>query len=355
MKGNLMKYRSSHHFTYADRIRLETMYNNGMSVKDISKRLPYCYQSIYREIKRGLYQHKNSDWTYSTKYSADIANRKATYNATAKGRLPKLGNDYAFVKCIEKLILKDGYSPAAALAYIRRNRLSFRTNVCLRTLYNYIDQGYFLHISMKNLPFRGKRKRKQKTSRACKRVARGTSIEERPNNILSRQEFGHWELDTIIGKREKGQTLLVFTERKTRYELIFRSPNKTALSTINCLNSIEKALGKDFKKVFRTITVDNGTEFSKYEHMEASNYDGLRTKIYYCHPFASGERGSNEKNNQMIRRKIPKGIRIETITDAEIKATAEWINNYPRALFNYSTSNELLQKELAKIGVKKFL
>ena len=147
-----MKHRPFHHFTYADRIRLETMYNNGMSVKEIATHLSYRLQSIYREIKRGEYQHKNSDWTYTTKYSADIAERKATYNATAKGRVPKIGNDHDFVKCVETLILCQGYSPAAILAHIRKNKLRFRTKVCLRTLYNYINQGYFLHVSAKNLP-----------------------------------------------------------------------------------------------------------------------------------------------------------------------------------------------------------
>ena len=349
-----MKRKSFHQFTYTDRIRLETMCNSGMTVKEISARLPYSMQTIYREIKRGEYQHKNSDWTYTTKYSADVADRKARYNATAKGRTPKLGNDHAFVKCVERLILKDGYSPAAALAYIRRNRLPIRTNVCLRTLYNYIDQGYLLHVSAKHLPYRGKRKRKQKKERSAKRISRGTGIEERPKEILTREEFGHWELDTVIGKREKGNTLLVLTERKTRFEIVCRADDKTATSTVDFLDRLEMICNRSFSKIFRTITVDNGCEFQRFDLMERSCIEtGARTKVFYCHPYASSERGSNEKNNQMLRRKIPKGIKIENITDEDISAATEWLNNYPRRLFGWQTSAEMFESELSKIGVEK--
>ncbi len=351
-----MKHRPFHQFTYADRIRLETMYNNGMSVKEIALRLSYHISSIYNEIKRGAYQHKNTDWTYTTKYSADIAERKATYNATAKGRSPKIGNDHAFIKCVETLILCQGYSPAAALAHIRRNKLRFRTRVCLRTLYNYIEQGYFLHVSAKQLPYHGKRKRKKKEEHPYKRRSKGTGIEERPSSIQTREEFGHWELDSVIGRREKGQTLLVLTERKTRFEIICRAQDKTAASTVSCLDALERMCGKDFSRIFRSITVDNGCEFQRFDLMERSAFTPkMRTKVFYCHPYASSERGSNEKNNQMIRRKIPKGTRIEAVTDEEIAATMQWLNAYPRRLLNWQSSQEFFESELSKIGVKNFL
>ena len=67
-----------------------------------------------------------------------------------------------------------------------------------------------------------------------------------------------------------------------------------------------------------------------------------RTEVYYAHPYCSGERGTNENNNRMIRRWIPKGIDMKDIKLSFIKEIEEWINNYPRAMFDYRSSNDVL-------------
>ncbi len=114
--------------------------------------------------------------------------------------------------------------------------------------------------------------------------------------------------------------MLVFTERKTNYELVFRSKDKTTLSTVRILNRLERLLGASFSKIFRTITCDNGCEFAAPDLLEQSiRHRGKRTHIYYCHPYSSWERGSNEKQNQMLRRYIKKGTRIEDYSDADLK------------------------------------
>ena len=147
----------------------------------------------------------------------------------------------------------------------------------------------------------------------------------------------------IIGKRKKGCVLLTFTERMTREEIIIKIKGKNNEYVVKAINGLERKYGKRFYTKFKTITFDNGIEFMDYEGMEKSCLrKGTRTKIYYAHPYCSGERGSNENNNRMIRRWIPKGTLIDDISNKFIKQIEDWLNNYPRAMFDYKSSNMLL-------------
>ena len=111
---------------------------------------------------------------------------------------------------------------------------------------------------------------------------------------------------------------------------------------------MKEKLGDVFYKLFKTITVDNGTEFADCEGIERSCvYPGKkRTKVYYCHPYASCERGSNENGNRMIRRKIPKGTSINGYSEEEIQQIEDWVNEYPRRMFGYRSSKDLYKEEM---------
>ena len=104
-----------------------------------------------------------------------------------------------------------------------------------------------------------------------------------------------------------------------------------------------------FRKVFKSITVDNVVEFSDFKELEKSIYGEKRTSVYYCHPYTPCERGSNERLNREIRRLIPKGTDLSTISDKRIKAVETWVNNYPREIFGYATSAELFAEHLQAI------
>lgn len=348
----MKKYRR---ITYQDRLKIEALYNAKVPVTQIAAELGFHHSCIYRELKHGYYEHKNSDWTYTKKYSADRAQQVSDFNAAGRAKDLKIGKDYAFLDFIEKMIIKEHYSPRAALAEIQRRKLKFDTDVSYNTIYRYIDNGIFPSLTRSDLPYKPRKKRK-KTIIVKKESSLGKSIDIRPGEAASREIFGHWELDSVIGKKEQGNTILVFTERKTRFEMIFRSNDKSASSTLGVLNTLENMFGKSFNKVFRSITCDNGSEFNASECFERSLCGAhKRTDFYYCHPYSSSERGSNEKNNQMIRRWIPKGIKIENYTDQYIQDVADWLNNYPRGIFGFKTSRDLFEKELKKIGVKNFL
>ena len=300
--------------------------------------------------------HRNTDWSETRKYSADKAQQKATINATAKGAPLKIGNDQAFAKFVEDMILK-GFSPTAILDYIKENGLKFKTKVCRVTLYSYINKGLFLRISNKNLLRKGKRKKKHKKVRPIKQLPKiAHSIEKRPREITERITFGHWEFDTVVGTQKKGETLLCMTERLTRMEIVFKSPDKTAASTVTMLNRLERKLGsRNFRKIFKSITCDNGTEFANTVGMEYSPYTGKqRTTVYYCHPYCSSERGSNENQNGFIRRFIPKGTRISNYTDRQVREIQDFINNYPRRIFDGENSLKRFQNELDKLNINFF-
>jgi len=100
--------------------------------------------------------------------------------------------------------------------------------------------------------------------------------------------------------------------------------------------------------VFQSITVDNGSEFADCDSMEKSCLnDGKRTKLFYCHPYSSWERGSNENQNKLIRRWIPKGTPIENFTDEEIARIEAWINDYPRKIFKGRAAADLFEEYAA--------
>lgn len=105
---------------------------------------------------------------------------------------------------------------------------------------------------------------------------------------------------------------------------------------------MEWSLGADtFRRKFITITSDNGVEFSDFERIENSCiYPNKRTTLYFCHPFSSGERGSNENVNGLIRYWIPKGKDIGQYTKEQIQQIQDWINNYPRKKFDGMSTNE---------------
>ena len=337
-------------FNKSLRDKLEALYNAGISVVKIAEQLGYSFQGVYRELKQGYYMHRNHDWTETRKYSADKAQRRADLNATAKGAPIKLGKDHKFAEFVENMILS-GYSPEATLDFIKQNNLEFETKVCRATLYSSIDKGIFLRISNKDLLRKGKMKKKVKKVKTAKKLPRENSIEKRPKEVLERTTFGHWEFDSVIGKRKKGFTLLSLTERKTRFEIILKSPDKTAASTVLMLNRLERKIGaKNFKKIFKTITCDNGVEFANTLGLEYSPITGKkRTTVYYCHPYCSSERGSNENANGFIRRFVPKGTLISDYSNERIREIQDFINEYPRGIFNGENARTRFNAELKQL------
>lgn len=340
-----------YHLTWDDRIKIEALLKIKCSQSEIARILGVNRSTICRELKRGAYIRLDGQ-TYEEyqAYSPDIAERKYREHLEAKGPLLKIGKDHKLADRIEELIIAEKYSPEAALAQIEKEReeKQYTVTICKATLYSYIASGLFRELSEENLPMRKKKKKGTGNRKQRSRAAAGDSIEKRPEEIAARETIGHWEMDTVKGKQgESKKSLLVLTERKTRYEIIILLPDQKAESVVKAMDGLEIEWGDHFREVFQTITVDNGVEFSDCTGIENSKLvDGQRTKVYYCHPYSSYERGSNENQNRLIRRHIPKGTNFDDISEEEIARIEGWINNYPRRMFRHQSSAELFKEEL---------
>nr|WP_170170050.1 IS30 family transposase [Vagococcus elongatus] len=135
----------------------------------------------------------------------------------------------------------------------------------------------------------------------------GKSIDQRPSLINTRKTFGHWEIDSVIGSKSKDDNaLLTLVERKTRYMITIVLDDHTEESVCHALKQLVKKFGQTlFTQVFKSITADNGSEFSSLD-------DTLKhlSDIYFAHPYLSWERGTNERHNGLLRQFVPKGTPI---------------------------------------------
>ena len=344
------------HLTEFDRNKIARMRKEGATMREIGAALHVSAATVCREIKRGTYTYMNADYIEVTEYIPERSQARYRANMAAKGGPLKIGSDRRYAETLEALIADDNYSPEAALHEIENHPEkygSFETRICRQTLYAYIDKGVFLRLTNKALPFKGsRRKKKTKHVQRAKQQPKGESIEKRPPEIDGRQEFGHWEMDSVLGRRGKSKnTLLTLTERKTRAEIIFKLNNHSAEEVVAAVDQLEKRWGELFKTVFKSITVDNGTEFAYCEELERSAIGaGKRTKMYYCHPYSSWERGTNEVTNKMVRRKVPKGTNFDDRTAEDIQEVENWINKYPRRIHGYKSAAEMFEEELQRIS-----
>lgn len=336
----MRKYRR---MTWTDRLKIEVLYNSNHTYQFIANALGFAVSSIYTEIKHGLYPHLGAELTRRPmRYSAQIAQDYADAQATAKGVEIKLGHNYAYAKLVAELV-SSGCSVDVIVNDLKREG---KWTVSTTTLYRYIDKGYIPNVTNKDLPEKSRRKRKHNEVKAT-RAPKGTSIERRPYEVNHRLTFGHWEMDSVIG-RAKGQaeSLLVLTERKTRFEIIIRTKEKTSAATVYALDRI---LPKFPKGTFQSITVDNGSEFQSCYEMEHDRSGTKRLQVYYCHPYTSCERGSNERNNRIIRRYFPKGQSLKRVTQKQCDYVADRINSMPRKILGYYSAKELFEQELAAL------
>jgi len=326
-----------------ERYKIEGYLKIKMSAKEIAEELGRDRRTIEREIARGMTIQRDYEYREREVYLADVGQRKHEEAASNKGRGLKIGHDHKLAEHIENKIKNEKYSPDAVIGEIKAKGLEFETTICTKTLYNYIDTGIFLNISNKDLPVKreGKKRGYKRVRKVALHNTKGRSIEERSEEIENREEYGHWEMDCVEGSG-KG-CLLVMTERKSRKELIFKLPAKSQSSVQAVLNRLERKHKGRFKEIFRSITMDNGSEFLAMESLERSclKPGKRRTTCYYAHPYSAYERGSNETANKLIRRFVPKGFNIDKLSDRDVMRIERWMNNYPHRIFGYKTANDM--------------
>lgn len=313
----------------------------GYSNRAIARELNCSPSTVGNELRRGTpaYSGRGRRPKYSAKYGAAVyqANRSRCH------RPKSVDPNSSFIQWMVKQIRKHKHSFDTCVGVARcRGLFSDAEIPCTKTLYNLLWKGE-LPITMFELPEILGRKQRRKT-RIHKRL-NGRCIEERPAEVDERQAFGHWEADTVLGRKKKGESA-VFTivERTTGYYLSIRVDEKTTDGIAKAMEQLHEQFGEHFSDVFRTITTDNGSEFAAFSEFEA-----LGTEIYFAHPYSAWERPVNERSNRLLRRFIPKGVSMNSYTDEQILMFADEINTLPRRRLGYRTPEELFDEQLDAI------
>ena len=344
--------RKGKHLAREERVAIEAMRRGGIPTRRIASIVGRNRRTIQREVVRGLVKNWDCEWRPKMTYSSDRGQDVHDLNATAKGPELKLGANHALVTFVRERVLTHRESPAVVAARMQTDCMAGA--VCTKTLYTYIDQGLIAGVSNESLwekRLRSKRRRRT-LRRVYKTPARRESIEKRPKEVESRLTFGHWEIDLVVGPAGASHAaLMTLVERKTRTLIVRKLPDKSQASVLCALDRLERAYGPTkFRKQFRSITADNGSEFLDVESLQASALSRKqRTRFYYAHSYASWERGTNENTNRMLRRFVAKGRDIASLTLDTIRAAENWLNHYPRRILGFSSPQQRLEAEMQTI------
>ena len=348
------KEKQYRHLTKNDRIKIESLINqkdkNGKRLFNntyIANYLGVHKSTISKELKNRKKEkmYIRTGKTKTMPYTAQYAQENADFKrGLSKGEY-KLRRNKKLAKFIEDKIKIDKWAPDAIVGYMKTHNyfeLDGFESITTPTIYNAIRYG-IINVKLEDtrrMKYKAEYEYHNKSDLPKSKAE--YSINNRPEEIDKRLYFGHFELDTVIGtSKGNHECLMTLTERKTRFEIIFKLKGKTAEEVVNKFNKMKEFMKINYDKIFKSITTDNGTEFSDFLNI----IKDTKTKIYFCHPYCSGEKGTNEKHNSIIRYFIPKGTLIEKYSCKDINKIAEWMNNYPRKILNYKTPLEALQEE----------
>ena len=324
--------------TREDRGVIEAMKKLEQSNRAIARYLNCSPTTVSNELKRGT-RPRSGRRGRTPGYSAKrgmLVYQTHRANSHKPHRICKCST---FVQWVVSKVRQEKWSLDACVGYARKHKLFLPTEmVRTKTLYNEIWAGNLV-LQPLELPEALKRKKCCKST-AKRKKAHGTTIDERPEIASSRLEVGHWEGDTVVGKRNgREAVILTLLEKKTQHYLAIRIPGKTGEAVNAAMQQLREDFGASFfSQIFKTITVDNGPEFADFAQTEQ-----FGTKVYFAHPYTSWERAQNERENGMLRRYVPKGVSIENFSDEEILWAADALNGLPRRNLGYCTPEELFE------------
>ena len=305
------------HFNIETRSCIAYSLKNMKSIREISKILNCSHSSISREIKRNS---KNGIYNPAI---AEKLSKERSKNCGSKGKLT-----LELKEEISKR-LKKHHSPEQISGRLIKEK--YISKLSFKSIYNWISKGLIPEINKLNLRRKGKRSKESET----RGKIGGTNISERPLKVELRKELGHWEGDTILGEGR----ILTLVERVSRFTYIFKLEGKVSESVKEKIKKLRKMLPK---KLLKSITFDNGKEFSKHRGI---NLETL-IEIYFANPGNPHERGTNENTNGLLREYFPKGRNLKKVDKTELSEVLLELNTRPRKCLNYNTPLEILQSYL---------
>lgn len=309
-----------------ERILIDHLFNKEkFSICEIANKLKRNKSTISREIKRntinGIYNFQHAQH----KYKSRQWHKHMFY-------LEKYSE---FTNYFLKYFDKNFYGVKATINKIKSIDESIKIP-CFKQIYNWIkSRRWELKPSDKLRSRRKNGNRKRTLGIFSKFTDRYVfPIWLRPKYIDLRRELDHYEIDFVIGKKSSGyDNLITITDRLSRKTFITKIKSKNPMKT----NSAIYKVFKENNVKPKSITIDNGLEFQKIGILAS----WLRCKVYYCEPYASYQRGSNENVNGLIRRQYKKGTDFNLITDEEIIRLQDKINSMPREMFNWLSSDDV--------------
>lgn len=318
------------HLTEQDRIFLRLMLERHYSKSKIADILGVHRSTIYREIKRNSVRlSQTTKKVYVNRFAHDKYLRR-------RKRPIKLASNAELKTYIEDKLLI-GWSPGQIEGRLKREN-NGACQISHETIYRYIYSDY----GIRNKLYKKLRRKHflRVKHHTCKpRFPKDLLINNRPKHIRERKEFGHWECHLMIFKRGIRGNLITLRERKTRFAIAIKNPNKTAKGTaINIISTINK-----IKQHVKTITFDQGSEFMQYQWIK----DCLTADTYFCQPGSPYQKGNIENVNGSIRVELPRSYGIAKLHQKDIAAITNEINDRPLACLNYPTPAECFTEAIA--------
>lgn len=315
-----MTYRQ---LTLEDRIVISTLRKEGLNSSQIAQRMGRHRSTISREVKRNRRPADHG-------YRSVKANKHANYRRRTSRQRSKFSDEqWQFVRAQ----LLDDLSPeqiAGTWAATAGFAISHET--IYRYVWRDMRRGGLLYKHLRQAP---KKRRKRYRSRDSRGVLRGKRmIDERPAEIDARQEFGHWEGDTVLGDGDGRACVVTLVERVTGYTLVGKLRNRTKEE----FNRRVIELIRRMPWAFKTITADNGTEFHGYKGIE----EATNVLFYFAHPYHSWERGTNENTNGLLRQYLPKRKSMHSVTQQRCDEIALKLNRRPRKRHGFKSPESLL-------------
>lgn len=318
---------------YQERIRIETLLNQGLTCTSIAESLGRPTSSITRELDR-----------IPAPYSAQEAERAAVDCRVTRRKTKKLEANPLLFQAVHRL-LKKRHSPEQISRYLKEEHPDdLSMQISHESIYSFIymmPRGDLRKQLINSL----RQKKRKRNKRGLSIERRGkipdmVSIDERPDYILKRSVPGHWQGDLIMGKRHQS-AIGSIVERKTRAVILVKLKAKDA-------ESVRKAFEKEFKSIpkqlKKSLTYDQGHEMAEHKLFSKNT----RMKVYFCHPGSPWERGSNENMNMLIRDFFPKGTDFNLVSRKQLKRVQHLLNERPRKTLNWNTPYDVFEQEILK-------
>lgn len=313
-----------------ERDKIAILLASGVSLRLIAKQLSRSVSSISEEVSRNR---------FGDEYIAIHAQRLTDQRKIESRHRHPLKNKLVYAYVLEKL--KQGWSPEQI-----DGRLKLK-NGCRIISYECIYEFIFNPQNKDKklweyLPLKRKRRSKKYGRKVQRvRIPNRVSIHLRDKSIEMRNTFGHWEADSVLGQLTKSRVIHTEVERKTRYLQALIINSKSAVNTIEAQKKIFSQLPA------KTVTMDNGLEFAKHEELQK-----IGIKTFFADPYCSGQRGTNENTNGLIRRYLPKKTNFDNLDQNELNDIVTEINHRPRKVLKFQTPEEMLESELLVKGVR---